>query len=171
MPAAAEARPGDCAQRGVTVAASSVARVFETDRDGDRALFACLRGTGRLQRLATWFSCDCSVGDDPAPSARLFAGRFVALEIPPSCGPLPCLGDVTVRLRDLRTRVEVRPTGPVTEVVRGRGFFVFGDGRVVIVRGGRERIVDEGPVEPRSIAVAGRRVYWTRDGVPRSVAD
>jgi len=43
---------------------------------------------------------------------------------------------------------------------------------VVIVRRGTEQVADAGPgVEHFSLAVAGRRLYWTRDGVPRSVAD
>ena len=38
-----------------------------------------------------------------------------------------------------------------------------------IVRGGAERVVDAGPgVEPGSLAVAGQRLYWTRDGVAQA---
>jgi hypothetical protein len=158
-----------CAKRGATVASSGSARVFEVDREGDRSLYGCLRGTGRLQLLASWFSCECSVGDDPAPSAELHAGRFVAISQPPSCGPFPCETPTTYTLRNLRSGREVHPLGPVSQVEAGEGFYAFSDGRVVLVRGGRERVVDAGPgIEPGSLAIAGRRLYWMRDGVPRT---
>jgi hypothetical protein len=160
-----------CAERGFTVASTASARVFEVDRDGDHALYGCLRANGRLRLLASWFSCDCSVGDDPAPSAELLAGRFVALTRYPSCGPFPCETGPTYSLRNLRSGRAVAPQGPVSQVERGQGFFAYADGRVVIVDGRRERVVDAGPgVEPGSLAVAGRRLYWMRDGQPRSVA-
>jgi hypothetical protein len=90
----------------------------------------------------------------------------------PSCGPFPCETPTTYTLRNLRSKREVSPQGDVSQVVTGPGFFAYEDGRVVIVRGGGEQVADPGPgVEPFSLAVAGRRVYWMRDGVPRSVAD
>jgi len=174
MPAVAAAgtkaeRRQICAKRGATVASSGSARVFEVDRDGDHSLYGCLRANGRLQLLASWFSCGCSVGDDPAPSAELLAGRFVAVSSPPSCGPFPCETPTTYTLRNLRSGRGAAPTGPVTQVEAGRGFYAYADGRVVIVRGGRERVVDPGPgIEPGSIAIAGRRLYWMRDGVART---
>ena len=158
-----------CAERGVTVASTASARVFEVDRDGNRALYGCLRATGRLRLLASWYSCDCSVGDDPAPAAELLAGRFVALTRYPSCGPFPCETGPTYALRNLKSGRGVAPLGPVSQVEAGRGFYAYADGRVVIVLGGRERIADAGPgVELGSLAIAGTRVYWMRDGQPQT---
>jgi hypothetical protein len=174
MPATADAATQQeraCAERGTTVERSPVARVFEVDRDGDRTLYGCLRRGGRLQVLASWFSCDCSIGDDPAPGVDLLAGHFVALTRSPSCGPFPCEAKTTYTLRNLRSRRAVSPQGAVRQVVKGPGFFAYDDGRVVRVRGGREDVLDAGPgIEPSSLAVAGRRLYWMRDGAPRTAA-
>ena len=149
-----------------------MARVFEVDRGGDRTLYGCLRADGRRRALASWFSCDCSIGDDPAPGVELHAGRFVALTQYPSCGPFPCETRTTYELRDLRSGRRVDAGGDVWQVVTGPGFFAYEDGRVVIVRGGREQVVDPGPgIELFSLAVAGTRLYWMRDGAPYSVAD
>ena len=120
-------------------------------------------------RLNRWYSCDCSVGDDPAPGVELLAGHFVALTHYPSCGPFPCETATTYTLRNLRSRREVTPQSDVWQLVTGPGFFAYVDGRVVVVRGGSERVVDPGPgVEHFSLAVAGRQLYWMRDGAPRS---
>jgi hypothetical protein len=178
LPAAAHAagggKPGArtiCAKRGHTVEASRVARVFEVDRGGDRTLYGCLRADGRRRALASWYSCECSVGDDPAPGVELHAGRFVALTHYPSCGPFPCEAPTTYELRDLRSGRRVAPVADVWQVVTGPGFFAYEDGRVVIVRGGSEQVADPGPgIERFSLAVAGTRLYWMRDGAPYSVA-
>jgi hypothetical protein len=175
LPAAAGADPKQeriCAKRGDTVARSATARVFEVNRDDEHTLYGCLRRGGRLQALASWFSCECSVGDDPAPGVDLLAGRFVALTHYPSCGPFPCETPTTYTLRNLRSGREVAPQGDVWQVVTGPGFFAYEDGRVVVVRRGVERVVDAGPgIEHFSLAAAGRRLYWMRDGVPQSVTD
>ena len=86
---AATKRERTCAHRGVTVERSATARVFEVNRDDEHTLYGCMRRGGRLQPLASWFSCGCSVGDDPAPGVELLAGHFVALTHYPSCGPFP----------------------------------------------------------------------------------
>jgi hypothetical protein len=112
------------------------------------------------------------VGDDPAPGVELLAGRFVSLTHYPSCGPFPCETPTTYSLRNVRSGREVAPQGHVRQVVTGPGFFAYEDGRVVIVRGEAEHVADAGPgIEHFSLAVAGRRLYWMRDGVPRSVAN
>ena len=64
--------------------------MFSVDRGGDHTLYGCLRAGGRLQALTSWYSCDCSVGDESAPAVALRAGYFVALTHYPSCGPFPC---------------------------------------------------------------------------------
>jgi hypothetical protein len=162
-----------CAARGATLASSRLARVFLVDRDGDRSLYGCMRSDGRLQLLATWYSCGCSTGDDPDPSVRLRARRFVELTEYESCGPQPapdCGGEATT-LRDLRSRHEAAVQGALVQVVAGpAGAFAFSDGRVVLVAGdGIALVLDPGPgVEPGSLAFARTRLYWTRDGLPRS---
>jgi hypothetical protein len=160
-----------CAKRGVTVERSATARVFEVGRDGDRTLYGCLRRGGRLQALASWFSCDCSVADDPAPGVELHAGHFVVITRYPSCGPFPCEASTSYTLRNLRSGRDATPQGDVWQVVTGPGFFAYEDGRVVRVRRGREEVLDAGPgIEHFSLAVAGRRLYWMRDGAPRTTA-
>jgi hypothetical protein len=161
-----------CAERGATVARSSVARVLEVNRNDQHTLYACLRRGGRLQELASWFSCECSVGDDTPPGVALLAQRFVLVTRYPSCGPFPCDLPISYTLRNLRSKRDFAPLGDVSQVVTGDGFFAYEDGRVVDVRGGVERVVDAGPgIERASLAAAGRRLYWMRDAVPQSVAD
>ncbi len=160
-----------CAKRGLTVASSKAARVFEVDRQGDHSLFGCLRSDGRLQLLASWFSCDCSIGDEPAPGAELRALRFVELTELASCGPVPepTCGGSTTTLRDLRTRRDFSAAGPVEQVVARGSTFAFADGRVVLVEGRDERVLDPGGgIERGSLAFARTRLYWTRDGQPFS---
>jgi hypothetical protein len=163
-----------CAHRGFTVAKSPTARLFETDRGGDRTLYGCLRAGGRLQTLASWFSCDCSVGDETGPSAELIAGHFALLTATSdSCGPVPsgeeCTVSTSYALRNLRSRRDFSPQGEVSQIATGAGFFAYVDGRVVVVRGGRELMADAGPgIEPGSLALAGPRLYWMRDGLPQS---
>jgi hypothetical protein len=160
-----------CAKRGFTVASSPAARVFEVDRQGDHSMFGCMRSNGRLQLLSSWFSCDCSIGDDPAPAARLHALRFVEVTEFASCGPVPdpTCGGSTTTLRDLRGRRDFSAAGTVAQVVARGGTFAFADGRVVVVDGGGERVVDPGPgIEDGSLALSRTRLYWTRAGQPFS---
>lgn len=167
---AATKRERVCAQRGTTVERSATARVFEVNRDDYRTLYACLRRGGKLQALASWYSCQCSIGDDVAPGVDLLAERFLLVTNYPSCGPFPCETPPTYRLHDLRSKRYVAPQADVPQVVTGPGFFAYEDGRVVVVRRGAEQVVDAGPgIEHGSLAVAGRRLYWMRDGAPQSV--
>ena len=168
---AATHRERVCAQRGITAASSASARVFEVDRGGDRTLYGCLRRGGRLRTLASWFSCDCSVGDETAPSAELIAGVFVELTHHPSCGPFDCEAGPSYALRNLRSGRTAAPVGPVSQIERGTGWFAYADERVVRVRSREETVLDPGPgVEPGSLAIAGRRLYWTARGLPFSSA-
>ena len=170
--AAPAARRTACDKRGTTVARSAKARIFEVDRSGNRTLFGCWRANGRLQALSKWFSCDCSVGDEPAPDAALHAGRFAEVTEHESCGPSPdpgC-GASATSVRDLRTRREAAAAGDVTDVVAvpataGRSPTAAS----CSVRAGQETVLDPGPgVEAGSLAAAGARLYWMRGGEPRS---
>jgi hypothetical protein len=159
-----------CEHQGLTVEKSAQVRVFATDHDGDQALYACWRADGRRQLLASWFSCDCSVGDGPPPFTELHAGRYVEVGIQENCGPYPApdCGAVHTTLRDVKTRVEVPTESDVTGAVRlGARRFAYLDGRVVVVRGTAQEVLDPGPgIDPGSLAAAGQRLYWLRGGVP-----
>ena len=160
-----------CAKRGSTVDSSKLARVFSVDHQGDQSMFGCMRSNGRLQLLSTWFSCGCSIGDDPTPGAELHAGRFVEVTEFASCGPVPdpSCGGSTTSLRDLRTRRTFSVTADVSQVVvRGR-FVAYADGRVVLVDGAKETVLDPGPgIEDGSLAFSSTRLYWIRDGQPQT---
>jgi hypothetical protein len=159
-----------CEHQGFTMEKSAQVRVFATDHEGDQALYACWRADGRRQLLTSWFSCDCSVGDGPPPFTELHAGRYVEVGIPENCGPYPApdCGAVHTSLRDVKTRVEVGTESDVTDVVKlGARRFAYVDGRVVVVRGTAQEVLDPGPgIEPGSLAAAGQRLYWVRGGVP-----
>jgi hypothetical protein len=167
--AAAKPRPR-CERQGITVEKSPQVRVFATDHDGDQALYACWRPDGRRQLLASWFSCDCSIGDAPAPFTELHAGRYIEVTVPANCGPYPApgCGGATISLRDVKTRVEVDPAGDVIDVVKlGARRFAYADGRVVVARGTAQEVLDPGPgIEPGSLAAAGQRLYWMRGDAP-----
>jgi hypothetical protein len=99
-----------CLRRGdYTVARNRVARIYETtDGADDYSYWGCLRPHGRPLRLASWFSCDCSVADESPPDVTLH-GRVVTLDYL-SCPP-PGLGDCSSSSEqiDLRTRRPVSP--------------------------------------------------------------
>lgn len=160
-----------CAKRGSTAASSKTVRVFEVDRDGDRAIYGCMRSGGRLQLLSSWYSCDCSIGDEPAPDVALHARRFVEVTEYESCGPVPepTCGGSTTSLRDLKARRGYATQGDVTQLIaRGRSF-AYADGRVVLVQGGDQRVLDPGPgIEDGSLAFSRTRLYWTRGDQPFS---
>ena len=160
-----------CAKRGFTVASSAAARVFEVDRQGSHSMYGCMRSDGRLQLLTSWYSCECSIGDDPTPGAELRARRFVVLTEYASCGPVPdpSCGGSSVSLRDLRSRRDYSAAGDVAQVVVHGRSFAYADGRVVLVSGRDERVLDAGPgIEDGSLAFSRTRLYWTRDGQPFS---
>ena len=154
-------------------AASATARVFEVDRGGDRTLYGCLRATRAAAGCSRrWFSCDCSVGDDPAPGVELLAGRFVALTHYPSCGPFPC-----------ETRPDVHAAQPALEARggaagpglagRGRPGLLRLRGRPRRARARRRRAGASTPGRASSPARSrspARRLYWTSRGPPFSSA-
>jgi hypothetical protein len=160
-----------CAKRGFTAASSKTVRVFEVDRAGDRAMYGCMRSGGRLQLLSSWFSCDCSIGDEPAPDVDLHARRFVEVTEYASCGPIPepTCGGSTTEVRDLKARRDYPAEGDVTQLIARGRFFAYADGRVVLVEDRDARVLDPGPgIEDGSLAFSRTRLYWTRAGQPFS---
>ena len=135
-------------------------------------MFGCMRSNGRLQLLSSWFSCDCSIGDDPTPDAELRAGRFVELTEFASCGPVPdpsCGGSTTIAARPPEQARPLRRRATSPQVVARGRFFAYADGRVVLVHGRDERVLDPGPgIEDGSLAFSRTRLYWIRDGQPHS---
>lgn len=165
-------------KNSTTVAVSAKARVYERSRRGDsdeHVLVGCLLGSGRRLALETWFDCGCSRGDESRPQVWL-RGTVVAINrfsCPPDPGLGPCSGRAhTVDLRTSRTLREAQSGDVVSDLVLGaRGAFVLLriGGAVVKSDAEGEGVLDPGPrVELGSLALAGSRVYWTRDGAPRS---
>jgi hypothetical protein len=127
-----------------------------------------MRSNGRLQLLSSWFSCDCSVGDQIAPDAELHAGRFAEITEYVNCGPVPdpTCGGSSAALRDLRARRWYAVQDDVSEVVARGGTFAYADGRVVLVRRRAATVVD--PLAGAELALGATRLYWMRDGQPYS---
>lgn len=179
--ASAAVRPAaapSCAAKGsATVARSGLARVYVRGARGDadqHELVGCLLGSGRRTLLDSWFSCDCSRGDESDPQVVL-RGALVAVNRY-SCPPGPELGSCTgaVRSVDLRTRRTLRrgnSGGYLSELALGpRGALAFVRGSALVASDAAgERVLDPGPgIEPGSLAFAGSLLYWTRDGAARS---
>jgi hypothetical protein len=157
-----------CAKRGVTQASSAAARVFVVSRDADHSLYGCMRSNGRLQLLSSWYSCDCSVGDQIAPDVELHAGRFAEVTDYVECGPVPdpACGGSSASLRDLRSRRDYEVVNDVAEVVARGGTFAYADGRVVLVRRKVATVVDQ--LSGTELALSRSRLYWMRDAQPFS---
>jgi hypothetical protein len=102
---------------------------------------------------------------------ELHARRIVEVTVLESCGPVPdpACGGSSTSLLDLSTRRAVSPQGDVVQVVARGRHVAYVDGRVVLVTGDEERVLDPGPgVEDGSLALSPARLYWAREGVPYS---
>jgi hypothetical protein len=176
-PATAVAKPQGkpCAVRGsATVAQSPQVRVYERGND-NHVLVGCNRRSGRRTVLASWYSCDCSIGDEIAPQVWL-AGRHVAVNRY-SCSPIdpmsPCTG--TMEVTDLRTgrvRYSADAGGFIGLVIKPNGSVAFVLGQQLIridTRG--TALLDQGPgIDSGSLAVNRTRVYWLHDNIPQSAS-
>lgn len=175
------AAPAQCAVRGsVTVAQNEQARVYVRSKRGDadqHVLIGCLLRSGQRVRLDSWFSCDCSRGDESAPQVWLRA-RIVAINRY-SCSPDPlspgdCVGGArTVSLRTGETLRRASTGTSVAALVQGpRGSFAYVSSGGAVVKSdttGETVVLDAGPgVDATSLAAAGARVYWLRGGAPQS---
>ncbi len=167
--AEAKARAKRCGKPGTTVLVNTTTRVYVKHAADDyHYVYACLRGSRTHRRVASWFSCGCSIGDDSEPQLWL-AGRTVAVNAY-SCSPIDpmagCTG--TVRSLSVRTGRTLRSAdggGYLSELVlRPGGSFaypVFGQIRRVDSRG--QTTVEAPGIQPGSLALAGS-IYWTGEG-------
>jgi hypothetical protein len=169
-----------CAVRGsVAVAQNEQARVYVRSERGDadqHLLVGCLLRSGQRVVLDSWFSCDCSRGDEAEPQVWLRA-RIVAVNrysCPPDPTLGPCMG--SARTVSLRTGETLRraSTGTFLEaLVQGpRGAFAYvssGGGVLKSDATGETVVVVTGPgIDPDSLAIAGARLFWLRDGAPQT---
>jgi hypothetical protein len=174
-PADAKTKKRHCPTRGRTLAADSRARVWEVRRGDELSLYACLRRTGRVRRL--------TYGDIDYSSVRL-AAPYVAYDD---------VEDGSGGVFEFIERVDLR-TGREKQVAELGTLFGEGSqlGDLVVARSGAVAwtavkdengtsvekydadgagTLDPGPdVDPGSLALtaSGKRVYWTRGGVPQS---
>jgi hypothetical protein len=146
-PAAHARKPAPPCPSDSAVERSVQARVHERGED-EHVLVGCYPRSGRRTSLAGWFSCGCSIADDPDPQVWL-AGRHVAVN-QYSCSPIdpmaPCTG--TLRVFDLRSgRVRhSAETGALTGlVIKPNGSVVYLLGRRLIRMDSRgSAVLDEG---------------------------
>jgi hypothetical protein len=149
---------------------TTAARVYEVGSD-DHRLYGCMYDTGKRRLLTTWFNCGCSMGDDAPPTTWL-TGRFVAIAFQ-SCPP-PAVGGActgSLQVKDIRTGKTTHSGGyPSDLVLRRDGSVAYVSGDQVIKKDlNGTKVVDQGPrIEPNSLAANASRLYWIRDGVPRS---
>jgi hypothetical protein len=170
-----------CAAKGsTTVALNPVARVYVRSQRGDadrHVLVGCLLRSGQRVVLDSWFSCDCSRGDELAPQVWL-RERIVVVNrygcSPDPTVPFDCTG--SARSISLRTGETLRRANTGTSVAalvqgpRGSFAYVSSGGAVVTSDATGETVVrDAGPgIDATSLAVAGARVYWLRAGAPQT---
>jgi hypothetical protein len=163
-----------------TVVANEQVRVYRTTRGADR-LFGCSYKTGKRFRIA---ATEPGV-DGYGPWA--LHGRFVAFGHYPACGVCADEGNFAVRWDAVARRerfweLDFDDDGKVTRVTdivvnrRGRVAWIARDRRapddiqVQAESGGRApAVLDSGAdIAPRSLAISGSTLYWTKAGVPQS---
>jgi hypothetical protein len=177
LPASAAAAPPaaePCAAKtaATTWAKSLQARVYVRGGDNE-VLVGCNRLSGRRTVLARWFSCECSIADEPDPQVWL-AGRHVAVNqyfCPPDASP--CRG--SLRVFDLRTGRGTygAVTGALVDlVIKPNGSIGYLLGRQLYRIDSRgSALLDEGPgIDGGSLAVNRTRLYWLHDNLPRTAS-
>jgi hypothetical protein len=171
--------PAPCAAKGSrTVALNPVARVYvRSERgDGDRhLLIGCLLRSGQRVQLDSWFSCDCSRGDESPPQVWL-RERIVAINrygcSPDPTAPADCTGSArTVSLRTGETLRRANTGTSVAALVQGpRGSFAYVSSGGAVLKSdadGEGVLLDAGPgVDAASLAAAGVHVYWFHGAIP-----
>ena len=160
-PSAAAAAPSCRIPAGRTIASGRIAKLIAVPTPQGEALFACIRRSGRKVAL-----------DDGFSDARL-TGRWVAWQR----AGRP--GHWRIAVHDLRTGDERLVDGHVAARSLGltaRGSIVWADrqdpapGTPLFANevGHGGRLLDNGDVDPTSVALAGRRVTWFSGDVERS---
>jgi hypothetical protein len=169
--ASADRRREPCVRAGARVlAADTRGRIFHVERHGLDRWYACLRSRDR----SVWIE-DASPPDTDLSLPRV-ASPYAAVVID-RLTTGPSAPEVTVI--DLRTRREVGARAPlgVSDLVltrQGTVAFVQGaspEARVrTMDRSGRVADLDVGSIAAGSLALSpdGKRLYWLKDGVPRS---
>jgi hypothetical protein len=171
--AAAEAKPKRCPSAGV-VEVTKKAVLYVVEDDGDHTLRGCVKRSRKRTTLATWFSCHCSIGDEPDPQTRL-QGKLAAVNeyfCPPDGSP--CTGSASSFDLKARARVHTIDTGTAVSdlvVARGAALAVIAPGRgLVTADAGGEHALDPA-AQAGSLAYASSAhiLYWTTSlGLPRS---
>ena len=171
--------PAPCAVKGsITVAQNEQARVYVRSRRGDEdqhVLVGCLLRSGQQVVLDSWFSCDCSRGDELEPQVWLRA-RIVAVNrygcSPDPTAPFDCSGRArTVSLRTGETLRRASTGAAVAALVQGpRGSFAYVSGRGAVLKSdadGEGVLLDPGPgVVADSLAAADVHIYWMHGAIP-----
>ena len=177
LPASAAAAPPAAAPCTAKTAATTWAKSLQARvyvRGGDNeVLVGCNRLSGRRTVLARWFSCECSIADEPDPQVWL-AGRHVAVNqyfCPPDSSP--CRG--TLRVFDLRSGrgIYAAVTGALIDlVIKPNGSIGYLLGRQLYRIDSRgPTLLDEGSgIDGGSLAVNRTRLYWLHDNVPRTAS-
>lgn len=151
---------------------SAQARVYVRGGDNE-VLVGCNRLSGRRTVLARWFSCECSIADEPDPQVWL-AGRHVAVNsyfCPPDASP--CRGDLEVfDLRTGRSRYGAATDSLIDLVIKPNGSVAYLRGPQLFRIDSRgSALLDEGPgIDGGSLAVNRTRVYWLHDDLPRTAS-
>lgn len=173
----ANAKKRHCPANGATIAADSRARVWQVKRHDELSLYACLRRTGRVRRLTS--------GDIDYDSVRLAAPFVVYVENEAGSG---LVSEIIQRV-DIRAGTQERIAEFGTLSGEGSNlddYVVAHSGAVAWIATDDSSgtsagkydadgagTLDPGPdVDPGSLALtaSGKRVYWTRGGVPQSAS-
>jgi hypothetical protein len=168
-PAQADKRE-NCYPRGTTTSiATADARVYEVGLSDNQRIYACLFSTGKSRPLGR-FQTDFGISNEA------LSGRFVAYQY------LDCREDCSrseVRVLDLKTGAKRKSpkagtgSGGITGLVvkrNGSAAWIREVGRsygeVHTFTASGESVLDSGAgIEPFSLALAGSRLYWTKDGL------
>lgn len=158
---------------GTTLRANGVARVFYVREtlESERELFLCEYRTGRPRFMGFY--------EKGRTESVELAGRFAAaLKVDPSCASGTCRPD-RIFVFDGRSRFAATSNGRYYDL-RSDGVAAIGEvarsfypevpaSIKLLGPHGRARVVASGDVDPSSVALGRRSVYWTMtSGVPMS---
>ena len=182
--AAKRKRPPTCKRKkSKTVRQNRSARVFERSSAVRTRLYGCLRRQGKSIRLAEAYD-DQYVSSTSYQHVRL-AGRFVAWEdistdisckadCPPGYNP----NTTSIDVYDLARRRKRSFSGTVLNeslVLTNRGSVAWAQRsstdisvEIHIAEGTSQRMLDRGNIDPDSLRLRGRTIFWAKDGAERS---